>query len=109
MSQTPPDRRETCPEEFRDDLLLALASMAERSNRGQADVEAAMNGASLTRVPPGRVVQVLEELERSGFIEDLLRLSDGGTLTRVTPAGKTRARTLLARRGAPVPSHPGAR
>lgn len=108
MSDNPTDERDASPEGIRDDLLVALTSMAERSKRSQADVGAAMNGACLSHLQPGRVARALEELERSGFVEDVLLLSDGGILIRVTPAGKTRARMLLARHRTPMLPHFGA-
>ena len=106
MAETPTDEPDAFPEGFWDDLLVALASMAGRSKRSQADVEAAMNGAYLSPVPPGRVTRALEGLERGGFVEDILRLSDGGILIRVTPAGKTRALALQAQHRTPVLPHP---
>ena len=109
MPDAPTDERNVRPEGFGEDLLLALVSMAERSYRGQADVHAAMNGARCAPVQPGHLARSLEVLERGGFVEDVLHLSDGGILVRVTPAGKTRARLLLTRRRTPVPPHPGAR
>ena len=106
MAETPTDEPDAFPEALWDDILVALACMAGRSKRSQADVGAAMNGACLAPVPPGRVARALEGLERGGFVEDALRLSDGGILIRVTPAGKMRARALLARQRLPVLPHP---
>ena len=66
-------------------LLLALTSMAARSNRRQADLVAALRGAKLT-AEPRRVRAALRLLQAQGAIENLVPLSDGGLLLSVTRA-----------------------
>lgn len=109
VPDAPTDEPDASPGGFGDELFLALVAMAERSYRSQADVHAAMNSVRLAPVPPEHVARSLGDLERGGFVEDVLHLSDGGILVRVTPAGKARARTLMTRRRTPVPPHPEAR
>ena len=66
-------------------LLMALANMAARSKRGQADLVAALRGAGLT-AEPRRVRAALRLLQERGAIEHLVPLSDGGLLLSVTKA-----------------------
>lgn len=67
-------------------LLTALADMAERSTRVQADLAAAMRHAKLC-LPVERLAAALVALEQSGYLEQIVPLGDGGTLVSVTPAG----------------------
>jgi hypothetical protein len=64
-------------------LLHALASMAERSKRRQADLTAALRGAAIT-ADAARVRLALKLLQAQGAIEQLVPLSDGGLLLTVT-------------------------
>jgi hypothetical protein len=71
---------------FADELLQALAAMAMRSKRRQADLCAALCRAGLD-TDPRRVTDALRQLERSGCIEHLVPLYDGGVLMSVTSRG----------------------
>lgn len=71
---------------FADELLQALAVMAMRSKRRQADLCAALCRAKLD-TDPRRVTDALRQLERSGCIEHLVPLYDGGVLLSVTSRG----------------------
>ncbi len=71
---------------FADALLQALAAMAMRSKRRQADLCAALCRANLD-TDPRRVTDALRQLERSGCIEHLVPLYDGGVLMSVTSRG----------------------
>ena len=71
---------------FTDQLLQALAAMAVRSKRRQADLSAALARANLD-TDPHRVTEALRQLERSGCIEHLVPLYDGGVLMSVTSRG----------------------
>lgn len=71
---------------FADALLQALAAMAMRSKRRQADLCAALCRARLD-TDPRRVTDALRQLERSGCIEHLVPLYDGGVLMSVTSRG----------------------
>ena len=71
---------------FADQLLSALATMAMRSKRRQADLCAALCRAKLD-TDPKRVTEALRQLERSGCIEHLVPLYDGGVLMSVTTRG----------------------
>ena len=66
-------------------LLMALADMAARSKRGQADLVAALRGAGLV-AEPRRVRAALRLLQSHGAIENLVPLSDGGLLLSVNQA-----------------------
>lgn len=71
---------------FADQLLSALATMAMRSKRRQADLCAALCRANLD-TDPKIVTEALRQLERSGCIEHLVPLYDGGVLMSVTTRG----------------------
>jgi hypothetical protein len=71
---------------FADQLLAALATMAIRSKRRQADLSAALCRAGLDR-DPTRVTDALRHLEQTGCIEHLVPLYDGGVLMSVTSRG----------------------
>ena len=71
---------------FTDRLLQALATMAVRSKRRQADLSAALARANLD-TDPHRVTEALRQLEKSGSIEHLVPLYDGGVLMSVTSRG----------------------
>ena len=72
-------------------LLTALADMAGRSTRVQADLAAAMRHAKLF-LPVERLAAALVALEQSGYLEQIVPLGDGGTLVSVTPAGNEMVR-----------------
>ena len=71
---------------FADQLLSALATMAMRSKRRQADLCAALCRSRLD-TDPKRVTEALRQLERAGCIEHLVPLYDGGVLMSVTSRG----------------------
>jgi DNA-binding MarR family transcriptional regulator len=71
---------------FTDQLLQALATMAVRSKRRQSDLSAALARANLD-TDPHRVTEALRQLEKSGCIEHLVPLYDGGVLMSVTSRG----------------------
>lgn len=77
-------------------LLTALADMADRSTRVQADLAAAMRHAKLI-LPVDLVAATLVELERNGYLERIVPLGDGGTLVSVTPAGNEMVRATRRR------------
>jgi len=64
-------------------VLRALIGMAGRSQRRQADVLAALRGASLSSNLP-RVRTALRLLQGQGCVSNLVLLSDGGVLLTVT-------------------------
>jgi hypothetical protein len=74
------------PESFDSRLLRALATMAARSKRRQADLSAALCRSGLA---PERdaLAPALRALELAGFIEHLVPLYDGGMLMSVTSRG----------------------
>jgi len=67
-------------------LLCALAAMAVRSKRRQADLSAALKRSGLQATAQG-VMSALRQLEQQGCIEDLVPLYDGGVLMSVTSRG----------------------
>jgi hypothetical protein len=71
---------------FADRLLAALATMAVRSKRRQADLSAALRRAGLDG-EAGLVSNALRYLEDVGCIEHLVPLYDGGVLMSVTSRG----------------------
>lgn len=71
---------------YADSLLTALATMAVRSKRRQADLSAALRRSGLD-VDPVRVTEALQHLESTGCIEHLVPLYDGGVLMSVTSRG----------------------
>lgn len=71
---------------FSDQLLRALATMAVRSKRRQADLSAALARSGLD-TDPGRITEALRHLETIGCIEQLVPLYDGGVLMSVTSRG----------------------
>jgi hypothetical protein len=76
-----------------DRLLAALAAMAVRSKRRQADLSAALCRSGL-EASSQLLGAALHELEHDGFIEHLVPLYDGGLLMTVTSRG---VETLNAR------------
>ena len=71
-------------------LLQALANMALRSKRRQADLTAALRGADIA-ADPARVRAALKLLRAQGAIDNLVPLSDGGLLLSVTQKAIERA------------------
>ncbi len=71
---------------FADRLLAALAAMAVRSKRRQADLSAALRRAGLDG-EANLVSKALRYLEEIGCIENLVPLYDGGVLLSVTSRG----------------------
>ncbi len=67
-------------------LLAALADMAARSTRGQADLGVAMRQAKLL-LGGDQIMAALASLEDGGYVEQIVPLGDGGILMSVTPAG----------------------
>jgi hypothetical protein len=78
-------------------MLAALARMAIRSSRRQADLQTAMRGERLM-ASPVRILACAHHLERMGYVRNLLELEDGGVLLTVTAEGFDRLR-LTSHRG----------
>ncbi len=74
------------PASLADRLLTALALMAVRSKRRQADLSAALRRSGLD-ASSQMLGTALRHLERCGFIENLVPLYDGGLLMSVTARG----------------------
>jgi hypothetical protein len=72
-------------------LLAAVARMAMRSSRRQADLQTAMRADRL-RATPARMMAGIRHLERMGYVRGLLELGDGGILLTVTTDGFERLR-----------------
>ena len=72
--------------QFATTLLAALASMAVRSKRRQADLAAALRRSGLV-AEPAALSAALRHLQEIGCIEDLVPLYDGGVLMSVTSRG----------------------
>jgi len=73
-------------ESFDARLLRALATMAVRSKRRQADISAAVHRGGLAS-QVAYVSTALRALELAGYIEDIVPLYDGGLLVSVTSRG----------------------
>ena len=80
-------------ETFDSRLLRALATMAVRSKRRQADLTAALCRGGLT-AEQSAIAPTLRALELAGFIENLVPLYDGGMLMSVTSRGIEQLNTL---------------
>ena len=85
--------------DFSDALLAALAQMAARSPRRQADVMVAIRRAGLS-ADAGKVEAGLAALLRDGCITPPLVLSDGGILAAVTVRGVEHLATTAHRHAA---------
>jgi hypothetical protein len=72
--------------DFDDALLAALAQMAVRSHRRQADLDVAVRRAGLL-VGPDRLRAALQRLQDDGCVERVVPLADGGVLVSVTGRG----------------------
>ncbi len=64
-------------------VLGALAAMAARNRRGEADLFAALRGAGLT-IDHARLELALEFLHAEGCVTNIVPLSDGDVLMKVT-------------------------
>jgi hypothetical protein len=80
-------------EEFPQRLLRALATMAVRSKRRQADLAAALCRGGLES-EAAEVGVALQELEAAGFVEQIVSLYDGGVLLAVTSRGIEQLNTM---------------
>jgi hypothetical protein len=76
-------------EGFVHDVLAAVAGMALRSKRRQADLDAALRCAGVT-ADRDRRLAALERLREQGCVDDVVALSDGGVLLSVTALGLDR-------------------
>ena len=72
--------------DLEDALLAALASMAVRSHRRQADLAVATRRASLIAEPSSLRIALLR-LHQDGCIDSIVPLADGGVLLSVTSRG----------------------
>ena len=72
--------------DFADALLAALAGMAMRSRRRQADLDIAVRRAGLA-ANPAQLAAALQALAEDGCIEGMVPLADGGMLLSVTARG----------------------
>jgi hypothetical protein len=72
--------------DFDDALLAALAGMAVRSHRRQADLDVAVRRAGLI-AGPDRLRVALRRLLEDGCVERVVPLADGGVLVSVTGRG----------------------
>ena len=70
-------------------VLAAVAAMALRSKRRQADLDAALWGAGVTGGREQRLA-ALERLREQGCVDKVVALSDGGILLSVTALGLDR-------------------
>ncbi len=82
-SQPDPER------DFADALLAAVAAMAARSHRRQADLFVAARRFGLT-APPDHIRQTLRQLHADGCVERVVPLADGGILLSITGRGLER-------------------
>lgn len=83
-------------ESFVLDVLAAVADMALRSKRRQADLDAAMRHAGIQGVPSWRLA-ALERLRIEGYVDRVVPLSDGGVLLSVTAPGLDRLGGIRSR------------
>lgn len=88
-----PEAREASPAALTDtfvhDVLAAVADMALRSKRRQADLDAALWGAGVTTGRDRRLA-ALSQLREQGCVDKVVELSDGGVLLSVTAHGLDR-------------------
>ena len=78
------------------DVLAALADMALRSKRRQADLDAALRHVGMEAGRSWRLA-ALERLRGHGFVDRVVELSDGGVLLSVTALGLDRLGGIPAR------------
>ena len=81
------------PSSFTQRLLRALATMAVRSKRRQADLTAAICRGGL-QAELAELGPTLKSPEQAGFIEQIVPLYDGGVLISVTSRGIEQLNTL---------------
>ena len=88
-----PQSHEDEIEDFSTNLLRALATMAVRSKRRQADLSAVIcrGGLSADRET---IAAALRRLEKAGLIENIVPLYDGGMLISVTSRGIEQLNTI---------------
>ena len=75
---------------FAFDVLAALADMAMRSKRRQADLDAALRRAGMDSAGHTRRHAALNRLQQLGCIDKVVELTDGGVLLSVTALGLDR-------------------
>jgi hypothetical protein len=76
-------------EGFVHEVLVAVADMALRSKRRQADLDAALWSAGMVAAHDRRLA-ALERLREQGCVDKVVELSDGGVLLSVTALGLDR-------------------
>ena len=91
QAPSPGDPAEAVSLDFLIAMLAAVARMAMRSTRRQADLQTALRGQRLI-ASPARIVACARHLEQMGYVRGLLKLADGGILLTVTPEGFDRLR-----------------
>jgi len=77
------------PEGFVLDVLAALAEMALRSKRRQADLDAALRHAGIAAARP-RMIAAVDRARSQGWVDKVIELADGGVLLSVTARGLER-------------------
>jgi hypothetical protein len=82
--------------EYAEALLAALAGMAVRSPRRQADLGVALRRSGLASEPV-RLQAALQSLQRDGCVDGLVPLEDGGVLLQVTSRGIERLSHTVSR------------
>jgi hypothetical protein len=75
--------------DFEDALLAALAGMAARSHRRQADLFVAVRRSGLS-AGPAEVRAALHHLQQDGCVDRVVPLEDGGILLSITVRGVER-------------------
>ncbi len=78
------------------DMLAAVAEMALRSKRRQADLDAAMRHVGIKAGSAWRLA-ALERLRINGYVDKVVMLSDGGVLLSVTAPGLDRLGGIRSR------------
>lgn len=84
-----PGRTVDVPDAFLLKVLAAVAEMALRSKRRQADVWAALRRAG-SSAPPAMVAAAVRAMEDNGWVDKVVWLIDGGVLLTVTSLGLER-------------------
>ncbi len=83
------DRSPALTDGFVHEVLVAVADMALRSKRRQADLDAALWSAGMTDGHDRRLA-ALTRLREEGCVDKVVELSDGGVLLSVTALGLDR-------------------
>lgn len=73
-------------------IIAGLADMARRGPRSQADLDAVMRRVGLA-IGQAEIETLAVELARAGLIADLIPVSFGGFIVRVTAKGQEASRT----------------